>query len=62
MLDRLYMTYANRILGGEEFDTILKGDLLKPAADFKTNNIYFDPFGLEGLGQLFVSYNRVPEK
>lgn len=58
VLDRLYLTFANRILGGEEFDTIVSGGLLKPAADFKTSSIYFDPAGLDGLGQMFVSYER----
>lgn len=58
VLDRLYMTFANRLLGGEEFDTIVKGDLLKPAADLKMDSLYYDPFGVDGLGQLFVSYNR----
>ena len=57
VLDRLYLTYANRILGGDEFDTIVKGSLLKPAADFKTSSIYFDPAGLDGLGQMFASYD-----
>jgi riboflavin biosynthesis pyrimidine reductase len=60
-LDRLYMTFANRILGGEEFDTIVTGDLLKPAGDFKLNSLYFDAEGLAGLGQLFVSYNLIPQ-
>lgn len=56
VLDRLYLTFANRILGGDEFDTIVSGGLLKPTADFKTSSIYFDPAGLVGLGQMFVSY------
>lgn len=59
VLDRLYLTYVNRILGGEEFDSIAKGPLLKPAADFKLNSLYFDPQGVDGLGQLFASYNRI---
>ncbi len=56
VLDRLYLTFANRILGGENFDTFVKGDLIKPPAEFKTDTIIFDPFGLDGLGQMFVSY------
>ncbi len=58
VLDRLYLTFANRILGGEEFDTIVSGGLLKPAADFKMDALYFDSVGLDGLGQLFVTYER----
>ncbi len=59
VLDRLYLTSANRILGGETFDSILAGPLLKPAADFKLNSLYFDPAGVDRLGQLFSSYQRV---
>lgn len=59
VLDRLYLTSANRILGGEEFDSIVHGPLLKPAADFKLNTLYFDPAGVDGLGQLFASYDCV---
>jgi riboflavin biosynthesis pyrimidine reductase len=59
VLNRLYLTYVNRILGGQEFDTIVTGELLKPAADFKMNALYFDAAGLDGLGQVFLSYDMV---
>lgn len=58
VLNRLYLTYANRLLGGDPFATILEGPLLEPAVGMKTNTIYFDPHGLGGLGQLFLSYDR----
>ncbi len=58
VLNRLYLTHANRILGGQEFDSIVAGDLLKPAADFKLDALYFDAAGLEGVGQMFASYER----
>jgi len=58
VLDRLYLTFANRILGGEKFDTFVKGELLKPPVNFKLNTLSIDPLGLDGLGQMFVSYNR----
>jgi riboflavin biosynthesis pyrimidine reductase len=58
-LDRLYLTYANRILGGQPFSTIVDGDLIDPPVDFNLNSLYFDPLGLDGLGQLFAGYNRV---
>jgi riboflavin biosynthesis pyrimidine reductase len=60
-LDRLYLTYANRILGGQPFSTIVDGDLLDPPVDLTLNSLYFDPHGLDGLGQLFASYNRVAQ-
>jgi hypothetical protein len=59
VLDRLYLTYANRLLGGKAFASIVDGDLLEPAVGMKLDSLYFDPHGLEGLGQLFVSYDRV---
>jgi riboflavin biosynthesis pyrimidine reductase len=58
-LDRLYVTYANRLLGGQPFSSIVEGPLLTPAIDLSTNAIYYDEFGLGGLGQMFVSYDTL---
>ena len=60
VLDRLYLTLANRILGGQPFSSIVEGDLLVPPTDFRLQAAYLDPHALEGLGQLFTSYDRVP--
>ena len=59
VLDRLYLTFANRLLGGEPYASILEGPLLDPPFDLQLNTLYFDPYGIEGLGQLFASYDRV---
>jgi riboflavin biosynthesis pyrimidine reductase len=59
VLDRLYLTFANRLLGGQPFSSAVEGELLSPAIDMTLNTVYFDPYGLDGIGQLFVSYNRV---
>ena len=59
VLDRLYLTYANRLLGGEPYATIVDGPLLEPAVDVKTHAIYFDPHAPDGLGQLLTSYDRI---
>ena len=58
-LDRLYLTSANRLLGGRPFSSIVEGPLFSNAVDLKTNTIYFDEHGVDGLGQLFVSYDTV---
>lgn len=58
VLDRLYLTFANRVLGGKPFATIVDGALLEPTADFKLDALYFDAAGVDGLGQLFASYDR----
>lgn len=57
ILNRLYLTYANRILGGQPFASILEGELLTNPVELRINCIYYDPEGLDGLGQLFVSYD-----
>ncbi len=57
-LDRLYLTSANRLLGGQPFSSIVEGPLLVPAYDLKISNIYLDPLALEGLGQLLLTYDR----
>ncbi|MFN2160201.1 MAG: RibD family protein [Anaerolineales bacterium] len=59
MLDRLYLSFASRILGGDPYASIVEGDLLDPPQDFRLNSIYHDPQALNGLGQLFCSYNIV---
>ena len=56
-LDRLYVTQANKLLGGQPFSSIVEGPLLHPEVDLRINTIYFDEHGLDGLGQLFVSYD-----
>lgn len=59
VLNRLYLTFANRILGGSPFSTIVEGALLEPAAEFKLNTLYYDLAGLDGLEQMFAAYNFV---
>jgi riboflavin biosynthesis pyrimidine reductase len=56
VLDRLYLTHANRLLGGRPYAAIVEGASLKPAADVRLNTVYFDPEALEGFGQLLLSY------
>jgi riboflavin biosynthesis pyrimidine reductase len=59
VLNRLYLTQANRLLGGQPFTSIVEGELFDPPVNLKLNTIYLDAVGLDGLGQLFVSYDRV---
>jgi hypothetical protein len=59
VLNRLYLTHANRLLGGQPFSTVVDGSLLEPAVDLQINTIYLDSQALDGLGQLFVSYDSV---
>ena len=57
VLDRLYMTYASRLLGGTPFATIVDGALLAPAVDLRIEQISLDPAAPDGLGQMFVVYD-----
>ncbi len=59
VLDRLYLTHANRLLGGDPFASIVEGGLLDTAVGMRISSIYFDPVALDGLGQLFLTYDRV---
>ncbi len=59
VLDRLYLTLANRILGGRPFSSIVEGPLLEPAIDMTLHTLYYDAAGLDGLGQLFAAYDVV---
>ncbi len=58
MLDRLYLTVAHRLLGGQPFSSLVEGELLSPAVDMHLNAVYFDPHALGGLGQQFICYER----
>ncbi len=58
VLDRLYLTHAGRILGGSPFASIVEGALLETAVTMTLHTLYYDPAGLDGLGQLFIAYNR----
>lgn len=61
VLDRLYLTHANRLLGGEPFSSIVEGALLDTAVGMRIAAITHDPVALDGLGQLFITYDRVVE-
>jgi riboflavin biosynthesis pyrimidine reductase len=59
VLDRLYLTHANRILGGQPFASVMEGPLLDMPAGLKIHHVYLDHHALDGSGQLFVAYDRV---
>lgn len=57
VLDRLYVTYANRIIGGAPFVPLLEGPLLDTPLDLHLREIYLDTHALDGQGQIFLSYD-----
>ncbi|MDN5864350.1 MAG: dihydrofolate reductase family protein [Gammaproteobacteria bacterium] len=56
--DRLYLTRACRILGGREFDTLLKGRPLEPPVDFELLSLCYDAGEGGGVAQLFTVFDR----
>jgi len=57
-LDRLYLTLAGRLLGGSPFSSIVEGTALDPPTDLRLRSLYYDPHAFDGVGQIFVSYER----
>jgi riboflavin biosynthesis pyrimidine reductase len=58
VLDRLYLTIAQRILGGKPFSSINEGSLLDPPAAFKISSLYYDPLALDGNGQFYAAFDH----
>ena len=53
-LDRLYLTYALRLLAGRDFDTLVHGDALCPPFTTELRELYFDAPRDGRPGLLFV--------
>jgi riboflavin biosynthesis pyrimidine reductase len=58
ILDRLYLTFAHRLLGGSRFASILEGPLLSTPAEFHLYSLAYDPQALSGSGQHFVCFEK----
>ena len=57
VLNRLYLTQAHRLLGGQPFASMVEGEQFTSAVGMRLNSLYYDPAGVDGWGQLFLSYN-----
>lgn len=64
VLDRLYLTISCQLLGGNTFDTLMRGELLTPAARMQLLEFHHDPSTPEDAGQLFCVFHsrRLPER
>lgn len=58
VLSRLYLSQASRILGGQPYASLVNGPLFEPAIDMVMKALYYDPSGVDGLGQLFAVYDK----
>lgn len=61
VLDRLYLTLAGKLLGGKRFSSIVEGALFGTEIECRLSSLYYDPTGFDGSGQLFTSYDVIPE-
>jgi riboflavin biosynthesis pyrimidine reductase len=59
VLNRLYLTTANRLLGGQVFASVVEGAQFQPPAAVRLDTLYYDPVGVDELGQLFAAYECV---
>lgn len=57
VLDRLYLTQVNRLVGGNPYATIVEGGQLNRATNLVLNTMYFDHDVFNGVGQLLLSYD-----
>ncbi len=56
-LDRLYLTLAQRLLGGEDFDGLLWGEVLEPAPRCRLRSLFLETSQPAGAGQLLGCYD-----
>lgn len=57
-LDRLYLTHACRLLGGQSFDTMVKGPVLDPPIDLTPRALFYDAADGHRAAQLFSVLDR----
>ena len=53
VVDRLYLTITQQILGGNSYDTLSRGSMLQPAEGMQLIELCHDPHAPDGAGQLF---------
>ena len=56
VLSRLYLTLRHRVVGGERFDTLLRGGLLGAAGAMRMRALYLDHWPEGEWGQCFASF------
>ena len=56
VLSRLYLTIRHRIVGGERFDTMVRGGVLGEASSVRLSALYLDQAAGRDCGQLFACF------
>ena len=59
MLTRLYLTISHRLVGGEHFDTMIRGAPLGAAGGLRLGTLYLDEDPSLEFGQLFARFDAV---
>jgi riboflavin biosynthesis pyrimidine reductase len=62
IVDRLYLTITQQILGGESYDTLSRGEFLQPALGMGLVELCHDPHAPIDAGQLFGIFEPVNKK
>jgi riboflavin biosynthesis pyrimidine reductase len=57
MLDRLYVTLVHRLLGGEDFHSLISGPELGPAGRLRLAALHYDPTA--GTGEWFAQFETL---
>ena len=57
VINRLYLTIAQQLLGGNDFDTLTRGPLLAPPQGMSLVSLYHDPYAPARAGQLFAVFD-----
>jgi riboflavin biosynthesis pyrimidine reductase len=55
-LDRLYLTQVHRLLGGEDYATLIEGTQLCPPVDLELCALYYEAPAGDQVGQIFSVY------
>jgi len=57
-VDRLYLTQVHMLFGGQNYDSLLEGPLLEPAARFHLESLYYDRGTSKRPPQSFASFTK----
>jgi riboflavin biosynthesis pyrimidine reductase len=58
ILDRLYLTITQQMLGGELFDTLTAGQFFRDPVNFTLRTLYLDTALPKNVGQLFAVFDK----
>jgi len=59
IVDRLYLTITQQLLGGDSYDTLTRGELLEPAQGMRLVGLCHDPHAPGDAGQLLGVFEAV---